>query len=100
MANDSRHFLVRINTGAPAFFYSDTKESHTFDNLLKYFKSGKFSNSVENQITKFLNVTRLIGGTIEWYDYKNEAMFQVKIPVNEAGYFETTFYNYIYPHTA
>ena len=102
MAKDTRHFSVRINIDVPAPFYAETHQTHTFENLLKYFTKGQFSDSVTTHIVKFLNGTRAMGGTIEKYTYpiNSDAKyveFEVEIPLDEVGYFETEFHNYIYP---
>ena len=46
-----------------------------------------------------------MGGTIEEYIYPMNSenkyvQFEVEIPLDEVGYFETEFHNYIYPTPA
>lgn len=105
MAKDTRHFSVRIDIDVPAPFYIDTHQNLTFENLLMYFSKGQFSSSVKIHIVKFLNGIRAMGGTIEEYIYPMNSenkyvQFEVEIPLDEVGYFETEFYNYIYPKPA
>ena len=105
MAKDTRRFSVRINIDVPAPYFTETHQNLTFENLLRYFTKGQFSSSVKIHIVKFLNGTRSMGGTIEEYIYpmnseKQYVQFEVEIPLDEVGYFETEFHNYIYPTPA
>lgn len=105
MAKDTRRFSVRINIDVPAPYFTETHQNLTFENLLRYFTTGQFSSSVKIHIVKFLNGTRAMGGTIEKYIYPMDSedkyvQFEVEIPIGEVGYFETEFYNYIYPRPA
>ena len=105
MAKDTRRFSVRINIDVPAPYFTETHQNLTFENLLRYFTEGQFSSSVKIHIVKFLNGTRSMGGTIEEYIYpmnseKQYVQFEVEIPLDEVGYFETEFHNYIYPTPA
>lgn len=96
-----RHYNIRISIDEAAPFYSDTHQKPSYENLVKYFQSDKFSYDTQTKIVHFLNGTRKMDGIIETYTYpiKSELKsvgFEVKIPTDNSYDFENTFYIYIY----